>query len=421
MTHQKITLDNGLRLLIEAMPHTRSVAINYFIGTGSRYETEKESGISHFVEHMCFKGTKKRPTSTEIATVVEGVGGMLNAGTDKELTVYWCKVADCHFDDAYDVMTDILLHSVFAKEEIDKERPVIVEEINMSLDSPQQRVSMLIDDIMWPKHPLGRDIAGTRESVAGIDRKLMLDYIKRQYQPSNVVLAIAGNIDPEKVIQSAKRLTKGWESSQPKTPFKQFHRKAGRRINIEKKDTEQTQLCLSLPGYSMYHPDRFILDLLNIIFGEGMSSRLFIEIRDKLGLAYSIQSYAEHFLDTGAMTISAGVDNKNLKVAIKAILKEMDKLKNPIPEAEIAKAKEMFKGRISLRMEDSRSVAGWMGTQEVLLGKIMSVDELIKVVDAITAEQLQKVAKDILIGEKLHLASVGPADPDWNWEGLLKL
>jgi predicted Zn-dependent peptidase len=419
--YEKVTLDNGLRLITAAMPSTRSVAINFFIGTGSRYENDVEAGISHFIEHLCFKGTEKRPTSTEISSVIEGVGGMLNAGTDKELTVYWCKVAQPHFGRALDVMADILLNSKFEPAEIEKERQVIIEEINMSLDLPAARVSMLLDEIMWPGHPLGRDIAGSKESVTGLNREIMLDYMAGQYQPENAVLAIAGAIDHKETIEAVSQVLAGWTKKRPPAKYTSYQNKEGRRVSIEKRNTEQTHMCLALPGLSLVHPERFKLDLLNIILGEGMSSRLFIEIRDKLGLAYSIQSYAEHFLDTGALVVSAGVDNKNLAVAIEAITKELTRLKERIPEAEINKAKELFKGRIFLRMEDSRSVASWTGSQEILLGKIMTVDEVIAIVEAITAEELQKLAQELLVGEKLHLAAVGPIDPEKDWENLLNL
>ncbi len=421
MVYKKVTLDNGLRLVTESMLHTRSVAINFFIGTGSRYENDKQAGISHFIEHMCFKGTEKYPTSTEVSTVIEGVGGMLNAGTDKELTVYWCKVAEPHFYSALDVLTDILRNSKFEPEEIEKERQVIIEEINMSLDSPQQRVSMLIDELMWPGHPLGRDIAGSKESVTGISRKMMLDYLATQYRPENIVLSIAGSIDHQQVVNSVIEATAGWPKARTPLHYTPYQAKDGRRVLIEKRDTEQTQMCLSLPGLSIVHPERFKLDLLNVILGEGMSSRLFIEVRDKLGLAYSIQSYAEHLLDTGAMTIAAGVDNKNVAVAVKAILHELARLKDGIPEAELNKAKELFKGRIWLRMEDSRSVAGWMGSQEILTGEILSIDEVINIINAVTTADLKRMANELLAGDKLRLAAVGPLDPDGNWEDLLKL
>jgi predicted Zn-dependent peptidase len=418
--YQKITLENGLRLLTESMPHTRSVAISFFVGAGSRYETDRQAGISHFIEHMCFKGTRKRPTSVDVCTVIEGVGGLLNAGTDKELTIYWCKVARPHFDSALDVMVDILTDSVFDPAEIEKERQVIIEEINMSLDSPAQRVSMLIDDLLWPGHPLGRDIAGSRESVSAISRDMLLDYLSAQYRPDNIVLAIAGDIVPGEIAAAVGRAFQGWKNRQPRTAFTPYRDKTAPRVCIENRDTEQTQLCLALPGISIVHPDRFKLDLLNVILGEGMSSRLFTVIRDKLGLAYSIQSYVEHFLDTGAITVSAGVDAKNLPVAVKAVMAELARLTEPIPETELAKAKELFKGRILLRMEDSRSVAGWLGGQEILTGQIQTVDEVIGIVERITAGELQSLAKELLKPDRMRLAVVGPVAPETPLEELLK-
>jgi predicted Zn-dependent peptidase len=418
---RKVTLDNGLRLVTAFMPHTRSVAISFFIGAGSRYEDDRHAGISHFIEHMLFKGTKKRPTSAEICTVVEGVGGIINAGTDKELTIFWCKIAQTHFLESLDVLVDILLNPLFDPAEIEKERQVIIEEINMSLDSPAQRVSMLIDELLWPGHALGRDVAGTRESVAAISREMMLDYLSRRYRPNNAVLAVAGDINHKEVVAAVKQAAAGWRKSRPPAAYLPFRGKMGRRVLIEKRPTEQTQLCLSLPGLSIVHPERFKLDLLNVILGEGMSSRLFTQIRDKLGLVYSIQSYAEHFLDTGAFTVAAGVDDRNLRVAIRAVLAELSRLKEAIPEAELAKAKELFKGRILLRMEDSRSVAGWMGGQEILTGEILTVDEVIAIVEAMTPEVLQKLAGELLVGEKLRLAVVGPISPDEPLEELLKI
>jgi predicted Zn-dependent peptidase len=346
---------------------------------------------------------------------------MLNAGTDKELTIYWCKVARPHFLDALDVLVDILLNSRFDPSEIEKERQVIIEEINMSLDFPTQRVSMLIDELLWPGHALGRDVAGSRESVAAITRDMMLDYLSRQYQPGNTVLAVAGDIRHEEVVAAVSRAAAGWATRQTPLTSPPYRGKTGRRVRIEKRDNEQTQLCLSLPGLSLFHPERYKLDLLNVIFGEGMTSRLFTQIRDKLGLAYSIMSYAEHFTDTGAFTVAAGVDAKNLKVALGAILAEMSRLREIIPETELNKAKELFKGRIMLRMEDSRSVAGWLGGQELLTGKILTVDDVIAIVDAISAAELQKLAAELLIGDKLRLAVVGPVSPDEPLEDLLKL
>jgi len=419
--YQKTTLDNGIRLITAAMPHTRSVSISFFIGTGSRYETEAQAGISHFIEHLCFKGTGARPSAIDIATAIEGTGGVINAGTDKELTVYWCKVARPHFPLALDVLTDILLNSKFDPGEIEKERQVIIEEINMINDSPSQRVSLLIDELLWPGHPLGRDIAGSRESVAAISRDMMLDYMAGQYRPASTVLSIAGGIQHEEVVAAVNKVLGKWTSRQPTASYLPYEEQPVRRLRIETRETEQTQLCLALPGLPLLHPERFTLGLLNVILGEGMSSRLFTEIRDNLGLAYSIGSYADHFLDTGSIIISAGVDRGNLPTTIKAILEELNKLKEMISEAELNKAKEFTKGRLLLRMEDSHNVAGWMGGQEILTGRILSIDQIIAIIDAITTEALRQLASELLLGDKLRLAVVGPIPQDEPLEGLLKL
>jgi predicted Zn-dependent peptidase len=419
--YQKETLNNGLRLVTAPMPHTRSVSIGFFIGTGSRYETDREAGISHFIEHLCFKGTHKHPTAIEICTVIEGVGGILNAGTDKEITIYWCKVAEPYFASALEVMVDMLCNSRLDADEIEKERQVIIEEINMSLDSPSQRVAMLIDEILWPGHALGRDIAGSRESVSGITRDMLLEYMASRYRPENIVLAIAGDIRHPEVAEIVGHETRTWKKSGAGRGYTKYPGGVGRRVIIENRDTEQSQLCLALPGLSITHPDRFKLDLLNVILGEGMSSRLFAEIRDRLGLVYSIHSFTEHFLDTGAITISAGVDTRNLQVAISAILEELSRLKETVPEEELHKAKELFKGRMLLRMEDSRSVSGWTGGQEILTGNILTVDEVVAIIDAITGEELRQLTQKVLVGEQLRLAVVGPVQPDEPLEALLKL
>ncbi|MFQ5996907.1 MAG: M16 family metallopeptidase [Dehalococcoidales bacterium] len=419
--YQKTTLDNGLRVLTANISHTRSVAISFFIGTGSRYETEAQSGISHFTEHMCFRGTSKRPTAREISTAIEGVGGILNGGTDKELTVYWCKVAQPYFQTALDVLVDMLLNSRFDPADIEKERQVIIEEIHMSHDSPAQRVAMLIDELLWPEHPLGRDVAGSKESVATITRDTLLGYLAGQYQPSNTVITIAGNIQHREMVSAVSQMLAKWASQLPHPEYLAYQEQPVQRLRIETRDTEQVQLCLALPGLPLLHPKRFSLDLLNVILGGGMSSRLFTQIRDKLGLVYSINSYADHLLDTGSIVISAGVETKNLPVAIEAILKELSQLREIIPESELDKAKEFSKGNLLLRMEDSRNVAGWLGGQEILTGRILSVDEVISIIDAITAEELQQIAQELLVGDKLRLAVVGPVKPDEPLEKLLEL
>ncbi len=419
--YQKITLDNGLRVITATMPHTRSVSICIFIGVGSRYETETQAGISHFIEHLCFKGTPKRATAREISEAIEGVGGILNGGTDKEITVYWCKVAQQYFPLVLDVLTDMLLHSRFDPVDIEKERQVIIEEINMSKDSPSQQVDMLIDELLWPNHPLGRDITGSKESVAAITRDMMLDYMAGQYQPDNTVIAIAGNIQHQQAVTAVSQALGGWTNQQPRSGYLTYKGQQNRRLQVETRDTKEAHLCLALPGLPLLHPKRFTLDLLNVILGEGMSSRLFVEIRDKLGLTYSIHSYVEHFLDSGSVTVYAGVEPKNLSIVIKAILEQLAQLKELVPESELSKAKELSKGRLLLRMEDSRSVAGWVGGQEILTGRILNVEQVVSIIDAITAEELRQLAQELLVGSHLRLAIVGPVANNEPLEELLKL
>jgi predicted Zn-dependent peptidase len=403
------------------MPHTRSVSICIFIGVGSRYETEPQAGISHFIEHLCFRGTVKRTTAREISEAIEGVGGILNGGTDKELTLYWCKVAQPHFPLALDVLADMLLHSKFDPADIERERQVIIEEINMGKDSPPQLVDTLIDELLWPNHSLGRDIAGSKESVAAITQDMMLDYLARQYLPGNTVVSVAGAVKHQEMVNAVTQALGNWVNPQPRSKYWAYKEQPFPRLRIERKDTEQAHLCLAVTGLPLLHPKRFTLDLLNIILGEGMSSRLFTEIRDRLGLAYNIHSYLEHFLDTGSITVYAGVEPKNLTIAIKAILEQLSQLKEIIPEPELSKAKELSKGHLLLRMEDSRSVAGWMGGQEILTERILSVDQVMSIIDAITTEELRQLAQELLVASQLRLAVVGPVAKDEPLEELLKL
>lgn len=408
--YQKSLLDNGLRVVTSAMPHTRSVSIGVFIGTGSRYESTEKAGVSHFIEHLCFRGTQRRATAKEISEAIDGVGGILNGGTDKELTIYWCKVARPHFPVAVDVLADMLSNSRFDPADIEKERQIIIEEINMSLDSPQQRVDTLIDQLMWPEHPLGRDVAGTKATVSTLTRQDIVGYLDRHYLANNTVLTVAGDISHQEALAILEDAFGNWRTGSPQTYLAASDKQSRPPFQSEHRDTEQAHLCLSLPGLSLNHPDRFVLDLLNIILGEGMSSRLFTEIREKRGLAYAIQSYVSHHLDTGSLTIYAGVDPRHLPTAVKAIVAELDRLKDKVPETELTKAKELSKGRLLLRMEDTRSVIGWLGGQELLLGKILTVDDVVSIVDSIQADDLLRVAHQLLIAKKLNLAVVGPVE-----------
>ena len=419
--YQKITLDNGLRVITCPMPHTHSVSICIYLGAGSRYEPEAQAGVSHFIEHLCFRGTEKRLSAKDISGAIEGVGGVLNGGTDKELTVYWCKVAQPHFHLALDVLADMILHSRFDKKDIEKERQIIVEEISMSKDAPNQLVGMILDELLWPDHPLGRDVAGTNKSVGAMTREQMRDYMDREYSPSNTVISIAGNIQHDEAVNEVNKVLGNWENKKTRLNYLPFLELKNPRLKVENKETEQTHLCLALPGVSLQDPRRFTLDLMNVILGEGMSSRLFLEVRDKLGLAYNIHSYLDHFQDSGALTVYAGVHPKKLEISISAILEQLTLLKEKVSDEDLHKAKELSKGRLLLRMEDSRSVAGWVGGQEILNGSILDVEEVVAIIDKVTAKEMCAVAKELLIGDRLRLSVVGPMKSHDHLENLLKI
>ena len=419
--YNKAVLDNGLRVITSTMPHSRSVSLAILVGAGSCYESKEEAGISHFAEHLFFKGTQRRPTSKEISQDIEGVGGIINGGTDKEATIFWCKVASSHFHIALDVLSDLLLNSRFDSKEIERERQIINEEINMNLDLPQQRVNMLIDELLWPEQPLGREVIGYKETVSSITRKQLLDYVARRYVPNNAVLSIAGDIQHKEAMAQIEPLFNKWAAGELSTGYITDDKQTEVRLRIEPKDIEQAHLCLAVHGFSHSHPQRFTLDLLNTVLGGGMSSRLFTEIREQRGLAYDIHSYTDHFLDSGSFIIYAGVDPKKIEIAVAAILGELSQIKHGITTSEFTRAKELSKGRLHLRLEDSRNVALWYGSQEILIQQILSIDDVISIVDAITLDELKEVAEGILTDSGLNLAITGPVKEEKPLKQLLKI
>lgn len=420
--YQKTTLNNGLRILTSSMPHVRSVSVSILVGAGSRYEIDQQAGISHFVEHILFKGSRRRPSSREIAEAIESIGGVLNGGTDKELTIYWAKIMDSHLELSIDVLADLLRQPLFEPAEAEKERQVIIEEINMSMDSPQQRVNMLIDEVIWPDQILGQDVAGSKETVSTITMEMIRDYWACQYGPANTVVSIAGNVQQEEVESIVGRLFDDWPQTNSTAWFPAQDAQDKPKLQVEHRDTEQSHICLALRGLSNQHPDRFIFDILNVILGEGMSCRLFRELREKKGLAYDVHSYVSHFYDSGSLTVYAGVNPTNVEAATEAILGELAQLRDiPVIESELTKAKEMVKGRLVLRMEDSRSVSSWFASQELLLGKIQTIDEVIETVEAITPEDLIRVTSDLFHSQGLNLAVVGPNPNENHLASLLKL
>ncbi len=408
LTVRKTTLDNGLRVVTSEIPHTRSVCISFFIGAGSRHEADDQAGIAHFVEHMLFKGTESRPTPMDISGCIEGMGGMMNAHTEHEMTIYWCKAAYNCFDQVLDLMIDVMRNSAFDAGEVEKERKVVFEELSMNHDHPDYALETLVDQMLWPGHPLGRDIAGSRDSVAGITRDMMAAFVSRSYCPSNVVLSVAGNVQHQAVLQQVEALTSGWRPREPLDSPVFEHVQGEPCFRSEYRRTEQTNLSLAFPGLPSDHPDRYALDLLSVVLGEGMSSRLFIEIRENLGLAYDVHSGVSHFQETGAFVVTAGVEPARTYEALGTILDQLSEIKNGVPDAELEKAKHLASGRLMLQMEDTRAVSGWNGAQELVYGRILDADEVVELINATTSEDLCRVAHDILRSDRLNIAVVGP-------------
>ncbi len=419
--YQKSTLSNGLRIVTITMPHTRSVTVSIMVGAGARYEMPAEAGISHFIEHMCFKGTERRPTAKDVSETIEGVGGFMNATTDHEMTAYWCKVPQAYFLLSLDLLVDMLRNSTFDPLEVEKERKVVQEELRSTNDSPQQQVDLLIDEVVWPDQPLGRDVGGTEQSTTAITREMLLGYMAGQYVPNNVVLSVAGNVTHQQVIEAAEKATAGWKSGSPRAWLPSQNGQTEPRMKITSRRTEQTHLCLAVRGIHANHPDRQTLDLLDVVLGGSATSRLFLELREKRGLAYDVHSYASYYRDAGSINVYAGVKPASTFDAIDCILSEVQRLKERVPDAEIQKAKEIIKGRLLLRMEDNRSVAGWAGAQELLTGQIKTVDEVTAAVEAINSDKLQQVATDLIRTDKLNLAVVGPFRSEKRFQRLMKV
>jgi len=420
--YRRTTLDNGLRIVTSPMPATRSVSVSLYVGAGSRYEKPEEAGISHLLEHLVFKGTEKRPTAQEISELIDGVGGVMNAGTDRELTVYYAKVARPHFDRAADVLTDMLRRPLIAAEELEKERKVVIEELASTTDSPAQLVDVLLDATMWPDQPLGRDVAGSEASVSALTRESTLDYLRRQYVPNNIVVAVAGAIEHDEVVQFMDGALGDWHRGVPSSWFPAVNGQDAARCAVMYKKTEQAHIEIAVHALSNQDPDRFPLDLISVILGEGMSSRLFMELREKRALCYDVHSYASHYLDTGSFAVYAGVDPKKTVEATQALVEELAKMRaDGISDEELHKAKELSKGRLLLRMEDTRAVSGWMGGQEMLNGTIRTPDEVVELIEAVTGDDVKRVARKLLDETQMTMALVGPFRSDRQFAKLLKL
>ncbi|MEE2656118.1 MAG: pitrilysin family protein [Chloroflexota bacterium] len=416
---QQTKLDNGLRIITSSMPHTRSVTLGFMVGGGSRYESDEEAGAFHFIEHLCFKGTPNRPTPREISETIEGVGGVMNASTDREITTYWCKVARPHFDIALDLLVDMVCNPLFDVNELEKERSVILEELAMSNDHPDARAGLLIDETMWPNQALGRDVGGSHESVSKLNRDAMMRFVTHQYVPSNAVVSVAGNVTHEEVVESFHRYLGNWTTGTPLDWYPVINDQTAPRVRTEYRKSEQAHICLGLQGLSIDDPNRYASDMLSTVLGEGMSSRLFLELREERGLVYEANSGNSHYRDTGSFEVYAAVDPKNAIIAIETIMVELEKLKSGIPESELTKSKEFAKGRLLLRMEDTRSVALWLGSQALMRKEMLTVDEVVERIDCITTDDLHQIARELIVPERMNMAVVGPFRSSAKFEMLL--
>jgi predicted Zn-dependent peptidase len=390
------------------------------IGAGSRYESNELAGVSHFLEHLPFKGTKHWPTARQVSEAIEGVGGLMNAATEREMTVFWCKVAKPHFPQAFAVVLDLVINPLLDPQEMEKEREVIQEELRMSNDYPSFRVDLLIDEALWPDQAMGRDVGGTPESVASISLENIRQYMECQYNPANTVVSVAGNITHQEVVEQVAAATAHWAPQEPMGWEPVSNGLPGPVVRVEQRRTDQSHLCLGLPGLSLSDSDRYALTMLNVALGDGMSSRLFLNLRERQGLAYEVHSSVEYFRDCGSLVVYCGVDPRKSHEAVQAVVSELKGMHRGVPPQELAKAKEYCKGRLLLRMEDSRAVAAWLGAQELLEGQVTPVEDVVQHIDAVTPEDIARVAQRLLTEDKLNLAVVGPHRSDKPFRKLLR-
>lgn len=410
---QDHSLPNGLRVLLVPITGFQSISVGIFVNVGSRYERESEAGISHFIEHMVFKGTSHRPNAGLIAEAIEGIGGVSNAYTGQETTAYYAKVASAHAGTAINVLADLVRYPLFEARELEKERDVIGEEINMMYDTPDSWVNVLVDQVLWPNHPLGQNVAGTHQSLANIGRDTLGSFFQDSYHPRNALVAMGGAFNPEEILAEVGAALGDWQPASRPVYALAPGPPAKARWHIEHRAIEQAHLCLALPALPRTHPDRYALSVLNTVLGEGMSCRLFLNIRENLGLAYAIDSGLNLLQDTGSLVIYAGVDPDRAPEALEAILTELARLRDePVPPAELNKAREFLKGRLVLGLEDSFSRASWVAYQALFLEQIKTPEEVMQAYDAVTAEDVQAVAQKIINPANYCLAAVGPFGRD---------
>ncbi|MDD5589763.1 MAG: pitrilysin family protein [Candidatus Portnoybacteria bacterium] len=420
---QKQTLPNGLRIINAPMEGAKSLTVLVLIGTGSKYEIKENNGISHFLEHIFFKGTQKRPTTLEITSDLDMVGGAYNAFTSKEFTGFWAKVDPEHGNLVLDWVSDILLNSKFDAAEIEREKGVIIEEINMYQDTPMQNVWYIWEELLYGDQPAGWLTLGTKEIIRTMKREQFLKYLSDQYVAKNTIIVIAGATDK---IGDAKNVVGKYFEKIKKGNFKKklkvVEKQKKPNLRLGFKETDQSHLVLGFRSYDIFHKDAYAVSLLATILGGFMSSRLFMEVREKRGLCYYIRSANETYTDSGYLVANAGVDNVRIEEAIKVILGEFQKVRDEkIPEAEIKKAKDHIKGATILSLESSDEMASFLGSQEVLKKRLLTPEQFFVKINKVTAEDLQRVAREIFKPKNLNLAVIGPFKEEERFKKLLRI
>jgi predicted Zn-dependent peptidase len=416
---EKTVLPNGLRVLTAPMPQAKSVACFVMLAAGSRYETKETNGIAHFAEHMFFKGTERRPSARQIAGEIDAIGGEFNAFTGKEYTGYYVKCAAEHRDTAFDVLIDMLRHSTFDPDEIDREKGVIVEEMNMYYDTPRDYLEGVYDDLLYGDQPLGWDIIGTKDTVRRATRETFTGYLDKWYRAHRMVAGVAGDVGDDAVAKleellgdvadgaSGAPVAVSWAQDRP-------------RVKIHSKTSDQAHIRLGVHSYPIDHPDRYPLSVLATILGGGMSSRLFSEVRERRGLAYYIYGYNQGYTDAGTLFAQGGVDIARIDEAIETVVNEFARIgREAVSDDELAKAKSFSRGRLVLSLEDPRGTIMFGLRSEVLEGTVREPDEVLAGIDAVTVEDVLRVAGDIIRDDRLNLAVIGPFDDPERFEKAL--
>ena len=417
--YRKDTLTNGIRVVSETLPKSRSVSIGVWVKIGARHEPMELGGVSHFIEHMLFKGTRKR-TAKDIATEIDSLGGEMNAFTSQETTTYYVKVLDEHLADAIDILADILQASKFDKDDMERERKVILEEIKGVEDTPDDYIHELFTSTVWPDHALGRPILGTRETIRALKHKDLLTYRNTYYSPKEIVISVAGNFEHDRLIDLLEKVF--GKLAAPETAKQTEIPVFRSAMTVKKRQLEQVQVCLGCKGLSYTHDDRYVVLALNAVLGNSMSSRLFQEVREQNALAYSIYSYVSAYRDTGLITVYAGTDPTSAVEAIKLIVKEIRKLRDEgITSAEETRVKNQIKGNLVLSLESSNSHMSRIARQEIYFGKYLSVDDVIKGVDRVTAADIVRLAGEFFARESLALSILGPLSKSDLPEGILDM